>query len=416
MRFLFVSAQVPGHLDWGGYLPTAAELARRGHEVVWASGPEVAPLVAAQGLPFRSLVTGWRWPPPPPLPPEDVSADAASPEVYVRQKQVRALDQWLDVERVTQATTALVELGAELRPDLLVSEMFVAAAGLAAEALNIPLAVAGWPAAPLQAGDSGQGSELVRLGREWLAQVLERFGLRGVNWTQAGPPALRSPHLHLTYWSERWFGGAPFGAQTRHVGGRRVPGDHLPGSSELPGKLKLEGAPWVFITLGTSFNADPNFFIAASQAAVQIGCVPIVAVGTSLEKPWVAEMRARLPAAAILCEQVDYAALFPHVAAAIHHGGAGTTHALIVHGAPQVIVPHAGDQMRQAQGVTRTGVGLAIKPKAVSVPVLVDALAALLPDLSPYRSQAQTLQEEFAALGGVPAAADYLLTLRVLRG
>ena len=45
MRFLFVSAQIPGHLDWGGYLETAAELHRRGHDVLWASGPAVAPLV-----------------------------------------------------------------------------------------------------------------------------------------------------------------------------------------------------------------------------------------------------------------------------------------------------------------------------------------------------------------------------------
>ena len=41
MRLLFCSAQLPGHLDWGGYLPTAVELAQRGHTVLWASGAAV---------------------------------------------------------------------------------------------------------------------------------------------------------------------------------------------------------------------------------------------------------------------------------------------------------------------------------------------------------------------------------------
>ncbi|MCC6167201.1 MAG: hypothetical protein IT329_08250, partial [Caldilineaceae bacterium] len=74
----------------------------------------------------------------------------------------------------------------------------------------------------------------------------------------------------------------------------------------------------------------------------------------------------------------------------------------------QIVVPHAADQMRQAQGVARCQVGLAIPPKEVTVDRLVAALAQALPDRSPLRVYAQTLQAEFDALGGVPAAADRL--------
>ena len=77
MRLLFCSAQLPGHLDWGGYLPTAVELAQRGHTVLWASGAAVAKRVAAAGLSFQVLEeTGWRWPPPPPLPTPAVQDEA----------------------------------------------------------------------------------------------------------------------------------------------------------------------------------------------------------------------------------------------------------------------------------------------------------------------------------------------------
>ena len=69
MRLLFCSAQLPGHLDWGGYLATAVELAQRGHTVLWASGAAVGKRIVAAGLSFQVLEeTGWRWPPPPPLP------------------------------------------------------------------------------------------------------------------------------------------------------------------------------------------------------------------------------------------------------------------------------------------------------------------------------------------------------------
>ncbi len=206
MRILFLSAQIPGHLDWGGYLQTAAELTRRGHDVLWASGEDVRTALARAGVPFHALhATGWRWPPPPPLTAAETAAvpDAAGLQ---RLKQVRALDQWLDVERVAAATSEVIELGSDFAPDLIVTEMFVAAAGLAAEALGTPFAVAGWPAPPEV---EAKPDEMADLARGRLNELLARFGLEGRYWTEQGPPALLSPGLHLTYWSPRWFEGLP---------------------------------------------------------------------------------------------------------------------------------------------------------------------------------------------------------------
>ena len=100
--------------------------------------------------------------------------------------------------------------------------------------------------------------------------------------------------------------------------------------------------------------------------------------------------------------------MLPYTAAAIHHGGAGTTHALVTRAVPQILVPHAADQQRQAQGVVRSGVGLAFAAKEVTIELLEDALAAILPDLSSYRSAALQLRDEFAQLGGVEAAAQWV--------
>src|SRR5690606_23401449 len=110
------------------------------------------------GIAFHPLVeTGWRWPPPPPLA-HDPNAD---PQAVLHQKQRRALDQWLDVERVAAATHAIRGLVEAFRPDLILSEMFIAAAGLVAEQARVPLAVMGWPA-PAPRAASTHGDEMAR--------------------------------------------------------------------------------------------------------------------------------------------------------------------------------------------------------------------------------------------------------------
>lgn len=400
MRYLFVSAQLAGHLDWGGYLATAAMLQQRGHEVVWASGEGVRALVQAAGVPFAPLKeTGWRWPPPPPL----SRPDAMGEEEWRRLRGERALDQWLDAPRVEGAVTALMNVAAQMQPDVIVSEMFVAAAGIVAEQISCTLVVAGWPAV---APHSTSGDKLTQIARGRLAQLLAVTGCRGVNFTTEGPPALRSPYLHLTFWTERWYTGLTVLAQTRHVGG--LPLDALPPDELLPAH---EDRPWVMITLGTTFNHDPAFFIIAAHAAERLGCLPIVVLGRTPDRSGADQWLERLPAATVVRSSIDFRRVLPYTAAAIQHGGAGTTHALARAALPQIVVPHAADQIHQAQGVVRTGVGIHMPPREVTVDRLSAALAAILPDLSPYRAQAALLQAEMAELGGVATAASHLETI-----
>ncbi len=401
MRILCLSAPLSGHLDWGGYLATAALLARRGHDVCWASGSEVAPAVTRAGVAFRELATtGWRWPPPPPLRPE-AGMDARS---FQRQRKLRALDQWLDPERVDAAVREIQALVAEYRPDALMSEMFIAAAGIVAEMADIPFAVAGWPAPPSAPRIAPDDDPMIPLARARLESLLQTFGVTGVNWTASGPPALRSPHLHLSYWSPAWFGRGEERPPTRHVGGVAPPP-----VQPLSGPPSPDDVPWIFITLGTSFNNDPAFFMAATQAVERLGGAPIIAAGPGAALQ--AELRRRLPAAYIF-ETVDFRTTLPYVRAAIHHGGAGATHALITHAVPQIVTPHAADQSRQAQGVARTGVGYHIAPRQTTVANLANALAQLLPDRSPQRAAAMQLRAEFAALGGIQRAADWVKSLK----
>ncbi len=413
MRFLFTSAPLPGHLDWGGFLQTASALRRRDHAVLWATGDAVAGQVGAAGVDFHALdETGWRWPPPPPLPPDP----QVNSETLQRQRAVRALDQWLEVDRVRAATRALVEAASDFQPELIVSEFFISAAGLTAELVDVPLAVVGWPALEPVARPHNQA--VAEIARARLRELLGEFGLAGLNFSglpregvsdnALGPPALLSPYRHLTFWSERWYGDMPVLPQTAHVGGMAASKQVNP---PLPGRNKEEDGPWVLVTLGTSFADDPNFFIAASRAVRRVGGVTLAVLGgvdSAAREPLVARLRTETRGALAVLDHADFDTLLPHVDAAIHHGGAGTTHALVVHGVPQIVVPHAADQFGQAQGVARCGVGFALRAQETTPDKLARLLFRLLPDLSAQRAHAHGLRDEFAKLGGVPRAADLL--------
>ena len=70
--------------------------------------------------------------------------------------------------------------------------------------------------------------------------------------------------------------------------------------------------------------------------------------------------------------------LFPHMKAAIHHGGAGTTGASLRAGKPMAICPFFGDQPFWARRVAALGAGPApLSRKSLTVEALAEAIAAM---------------------------------------
>ena len=76
--------------------------------------------------------------------------------------------------------------------------------------------------------------------------------------------------------------------------------------------------------------------------------------------------------------EVNQQALFARVAAAVHHGGAGTTTCAARAGTPQVIIPQMYDQHYWARRVHELGVGIAHSPGAPMAESLTDALGRAL--------------------------------------
>nr|WP_296065955.1 glycosyltransferase [uncultured Actinoplanes sp.] len=106
--------------------------------------------------------------------------------------------------------------------------------------------------------------------------------------------------------------------------------------------------------------------------------------------------------------EVNQQALFPRMAAVVHHGGAGTTTATALSGAPQVIVPQSYDQYYWASRVQSLGVGTGHPTAAPTAASLTAALSrALRPDVAAAASAlAPAIRRDGAAV-----AAQHLVSV-----
>lgn len=103
----------------------------------------------------------------------------------------------------------------------------------------------------------------------------------------------------------------------------------------------------------------------------------------------------------------SHRALFPRVAAVVHHGGAGTTASAARAGVPQVVVPMYGDQFYWARRVRMLGIGSSVEG-TLTTEALATALweALELSVASRSRSVAQQLRSD-----GAVVAARRLVTV-----
>jgi UDP:flavonoid glycosyltransferase YjiC (YdhE family) len=118
-----------------------------------------------------------------------------------------------------------------------------------------------------------------------------------------------------------------------------------------------------------------------------------------------------LPPSVFMATSIPFDWLFPQVAVAVHHGGAGTTAAALRAGIPSVVIPFGLDQPFWGRQVRRLGVGPApIPPKRLTANRLAKAIQTALQDQS-MRRCASDIGERVRSEDGVQNAADIIGTV-----
>jgi len=412
--FWFASAPLYSHTDWGGFLKTALVLQAQGHEIIWVSQPQLSDAIIQQGLRFEAVsATGWLWPPPP-----TPDFSTIPPQEAVSLRYRRALDTWLSEDLVAEGVEAFIALADTIgKPDAMVIDPFLSAAALAAEKLDVPLIVAGWPAQatldeqalfPIQRDLSSDSQQRIQ-------RLCQTFGIRGRNFSQGTAPSIISPLLHITYFSPEWYAAEQdqIQEQTRYVGGIAP----IPVTSAPDWLLAIDQkTPLALITLGTIFTGDLGFFSWAAQAASRAGLLPIVVIGWApLEPEKKAELKRALPPGTRLLNWAPFEHVLPRCELMIHHGGMGTTHAAIVHGVRQIVVPHAADQRIQARRVAQAKIGLNLTAHDVRQGQLSEGAKALM-EADWVAKNARQFSGQMAALGGAERAAELILDALSITG
>jgi vancomycin aglycone glucosyltransferase len=174
----------------------------------------------------------------------------------------------------------------------------------------------------------------------------------------------------------------------------------LPDDRPLPDDVEAflaAGEPPVYVGFGSMAS-----YTAKDIAQVSIEAVRAQGRRIVLASGWAGLAPVDDAADCLVVGEINQQALFPRMAAIVHHGGAGTTHTASRSGAPQVIVPHIADQPRWAARIAELGIGVAHEGSAPTAGSLAAALeAALQPEL---RVRAQQTAPAIRADGATVAA------------
>ncbi|MCP2324035.1 vancomycin aglycone glucosyltransferase [Hamadaea flava] len=131
----------------------------------------------------------------------------------------------------------------------------------------------------------------------------------------------------------------------------------LPDRRPLPAEVTeflAAGEPPVYVGFGSmAMHSTPGL------ARIVVDAVRAQGRRVLLAKGWAQLAAIDAQNDCLAVGDISHQALFPQVAAVVHHGGAGTTTAAAMAGVPQVVVPQFADQPLWAGRVAELGIGVA---------------------------------------------------------
>ncbi len=155
-----------------------------------------------------------------------------------------------------------------------------------------------------------------------------------------------------------------------------------------------KGPPPVYVGFGSMTGKDPKRLThTVIEALDEAGYRGLLATN------WGGLADVSLPDHIYRIREAPHDWLFPKVAAAVHHGGAGTTAAALRAGIPSVICPFFGDQPFWARRISELGVGTGPLPqKTLNPKMLASAIRRVLED--------ENIRQKAAGFGTLIRAED----------
>lgn len=365
-------------------VPLARAFADQGHEVLWAAADGVCARLRADG--FEAVAAG-------------LGEDDGFPELHRRFPEIAALpaEERPDVmfPRLFGAVRAppmladLLPLVRRWRPSLLVSEQAELAGPVAAAAVGVPCLAHAFgsllPAARLAAAG------------EQVAPLWEGCGLA------PRPFAGTYDHLYLDIYppslQDAETGHVPAVQPLRPVAFAGASGEDGPVWPD-PGST----APLVYVTFGTVFTKDLTPIATVVRALRGLPVRVLVTLGPGRDPRALGDQ----PPNVLVAAFIPQTRILPHCAAVVSHGGSGTFLAALASGLPQLLLPQAADQFRNAAAGVRSGAALAIPPAELTAGRVQEAGRRLLADPAP-RAAAQRLAAEIRSMPAPDVVVEHIV-------
>ena len=333
MRLLLTAYPLHGHVN--AMLPLARAARDAGHDVAFATGPDMAGHLAAHGL--EAWGAG---------PTHAETAAAAPPSA-----------RWFALCAPSRAGD-LLPRAAHWRPDLVVADEFDLAGPVVARVLGAPYVVHGLGVMPPMPIWEGLLPAIDDLHDAW-DQPDGVAHVRAATYLEAVPPALRPPGDRMWH-------------RTRPL--RPEPG--LPAAGEaLPAALDaLPHARTVHLTLGTLFHRAPGVLATALAGLRDLPVNVVATCGPDVDPASFGPQ----PDNVLVAPYLPHALLLPRCDLVVSQGGAGIMLGALAHGIPHLMLPQGADQFIDADVCTRAGAALAVAPDAFGAAAVRAAAARLL--------------------------------------
>lgn len=358
-RLLFCARPAHGHVN--PLLPLACAARDAGHEVLFATGRDLLPRLAALGFEVAevgiSIAEGFA-----------AAGGRPGPGRFDFELARRVFTEVLPRHTVD----GLAPVVERWRPDLLVQSQW----------------------------DHGAAVVAARTGVAWVRHSVSR-----------GMDAVADSNTEL--WAAHGFPERPWRLETEPYIDIYPPSLQNPAVLDRPGRIPMSPtavAPRrpttrrpgrrAYLSLGstTRNSATLRHAIAGLSGA---GWDVVVALGAH-DRAEIGRVGPR-----VRVEQwVDQAALLSQVGLVVHHGGSGTMVDSFAEGLPQLVLPHEADQFLNADSIESSGAGLALRPGQVTAAAVAAAVQEV--DSPAHRRAAQSVALEMAAL---PHPADVLSTV-----
>jgi len=386
MRVLVVTLPEKGH--YHPLLGPAAELARRGAEVTFASTFDISGELKAAGV-ERVVV-----PPGAPPPPHAVRGEALARVL----RDPAALAAWIRMLLVDAPRAGVEPLRAivrDVQPAVVAIDPMAYDAALAAELEGVPWV--GWSTSLNPIVPDHVDSQLVRTLRSLDADRHALFASYGRSARFQISDVL-SPRGTAVFATEALVGPLT-DAQARDA---LLVGPSLGGirGGEVVDPSFAGGRPIVYVSFGSQAWFQPRRFDRILEAAASLDVAVLAAMGD------LAGDYQRRASAHVHCVAfADQLAALRHASVIVTHAGANSIMEACALGVPLLVTPICNDQPHGAGLVERAGCGLAIDLERCTHGELVGALRRLLAD-GPERRAMGAVATSYATRSGAHGAAD----------